>query len=119
MSEENKANQTEEIITEEGYVLRPRPRPSTDVTIRVPLDALASIDRVAAHRGMSREALLRFYIGHELQQDLTRLHAQRIMETTEQALAKHLHSEETIAAILQEIQTATAASTYHHSKEPL
>ena len=69
MNKENETNQPEELVTPEGYVLRPRPRPAADVTIRIPLDTLASIDRVAAQRGMSREALLRFYIGHELRQD--------------------------------------------------
>ena len=82
MNKENESNPTEELVTPEGYVLRRRPRPATDVLIRVPLDTLAAIDRVAAHRGMSREALLRDYIGHELRMDLDQLY---LLETTPKA----------------------------------
>lgn len=109
MNEETEKNTTEEIVTAEGYVLRPRPRPSIEVALQMPLDVVASIDQVATHRGMSREALLRFYIGHELRQDLMRLQSQRMMETTEQVLTKHLNSAEEVSAILQEIRTQTAA----------
>ncbi len=98
MNKENETNQTEELATSEGHVLRRRPRPATDVTIRVPLDTLASIDRVAAHRDMSREALLRYYIGHELRVDLAQFHLQEPFKTSEQKLAGHLQAEEIAAA---------------------
>ena len=98
MNKENETNQTEELVTPEGYVLRRRPRPATDVSIRIPLDTLASIDRVAAHREMSREALLRYYIGHELRVDLDQLYLQEPFKTSEQKLAEHLQVEEIAAA---------------------
>ncbi len=91
MNKENETNQTEELVTPEGYVLRRRPRPATDVSIRIPLDTLASIDRVAAHREMSREALLRYYIGHELRIDLDQLYLQ---ETAEREQPKQPQAEE-------------------------
>lgn len=116
MNEANKIGKQEEVIAEEGYVLRPRPRPSEKVTISIPRDTLASIDRVAAHRGMSREALLKLYLGHGLRQDLAQLFSQRLLETTALVLSKHLQSEEEVAAILQEIRTATAAQTSHPTK---
>jgi hypothetical protein len=101
--------QETEIVTEEGYVLKPRPRPSEDVTLRIPLDALASIDRIAAARDMSREALMKFYIGQGLRQDLAKQYGERVLEKTAQVLTKHLQSEEEVSAILREIRLETAA----------
>lgn len=98
MNKENETKPPEELVTPEGYVLRPRPRPATDVTIRIPLDTLAAIDRVAAQRGMSREALLRYYIGHELRVDLAEFHLQEPFKTSEQKLAESQQVEETAAA---------------------
>jgi hypothetical protein len=97
------------IVTEEGYVLKPRPRPSAEVTLRLPLDVLASIDRIAATRDMSREALLRYYIGQGLRQDLAKQYGDRVLEKTAQVFTNHLQSEEAVSAILQEIRTATTA----------
>ena len=98
MNKELETNETEEIITPEGYVLRPYPRPSTEVTIRIPLDTLASIDRVAAQRDMPREALLRYYIGHELRMDLAKFNLQEPFKTREQRMAESLQAEERAAA---------------------
>ncbi|MCI0525028.1 MAG: hypothetical protein L0Y75_07160 [Acidobacteria bacterium] len=98
-----------EIVTEEGYTLRPRPRPSEDVILRLPLDALASIDRIAASRDMSREAIIKFYIGQGLRQDLAKLYGERVLEKTAQVLTKHLQSEEEVSAILREIRAEAAA----------
>jgi len=105
----NEAMEETEIVTEEGYVLKPRPRPSEDVTLRLPLDALDSIDRIAASRDMSREALIKFYIGQGLRQDLAKLYGERVLEKTAQVLTKHLQSEEEVSAILREIRTEAAA----------
>jgi hypothetical protein len=49
-----------------------RPRPSEGVVLSIPLDALASIREIAAERDMSPEALLRFYVGQGLRQDIAR-----------------------------------------------
>lgn len=98
-----------EIVTEEGYVLKPRPRPSEDVTLRIPIDALASIDRIAAARDMTREALMKFYIGQGLRQDLAKQYGERVLEKTAQVLSKHIQSEEEVSAILREIRLQTAA----------
>lgn len=58
------------VTTEEGFALRFRPRPSTTVTLPIPNDTLAALEKVAAGRDMSVEALLKFYIGQGLRQDL-------------------------------------------------
>ncbi|MGH9940437.1 MAG: hypothetical protein ACREAM_29695 [Blastocatellia bacterium] len=105
----NEIKEETEIVTEEGYVLKPRLRPSEDVTLRIPLDALASIDLVAAARDMTREALMKFYIGQGLRQDLAKQYGERVLEKTAQALSKHIQSEEEVSAILREIRLQTAA----------
>lgn len=107
MNEVNNADESEEIITPEGWVLRPRPRPSTDVTIRMPLDVVASIEGVAAKRNISREALIRFYVGQGLRQDL---YPYDLLTAAKQVLSSHFQSEEEVAAILKDIQSVAATS---------
>ena len=82
---------------EEGFALRFRPRPSTSVTITIPVDTLASLEKAAASRDMSAEALMKVYIGQGLRQDLSKLFADRLLEKTEQVLARHLQSEEEVS----------------------
>jgi hypothetical protein len=54
-----------------------RPRPSEDVVLSIPVDALASIREIAAERDMSAEALLKFYIGQILRRDIAQRFAAR------------------------------------------
>ncbi len=56
---------------------------------------------------MPLEALVKFYIGQGLRQDLAKLFSDRVLETTAQVLARHIQSEDEILAIIQEIQTET------------
>jgi len=92
------------IVTEEGVRLTPRPRPSAEVSLRLPLDVLASLDQIAPTRSMSRDALLRFYIGQGLREDLAKRFGDRVLEKTKEVLMQHLQSEEEATAILQEIR---------------
>lgn len=82
------------------------PRETETISITVPKDVLASIEKVAAGRDMSVQALLKFYIGQELRQDLARLFGDRVLESTEQVLGKHIQSQEEISAIIREIRGA-------------
>ncbi len=88
--------------------LRIRPRETETVSIKVPKDALASLDRVAAHRDMSREALLKLYVGQGLRQDLSKQYAERVLATAATVLARHLESREEASAILREIQAESS-----------
>jgi len=63
---------------------------------------------------MSFHALLKFYIGQGLQQDLSRLFADRFLDTTAEVLARHFKSEEEVSAIMREIQEASAQSSSEH-----
>jgi hypothetical protein len=89
-----------------------RPRESESVTLQLPKTVLASLKTVIEKRSMSSvEALIRFYIGRGLRQDLSQLFAEkmteRMMDTTAQVLARHLGSEAEVAAVMQEIRQAT------------
>ena len=50
-----------------------RSRATEKVYIEMPKEALTSLKQVAAHRDMSVRALLKFYIGQGLRQDIASL----------------------------------------------
>ncbi|MFN6528220.1 hypothetical protein [Nostoc sp. ChiSLP03a] len=58
---------------EEEQKLHLRPRATETVSIKIPIDTLRSLEKVAASQDMSPEALLKFYIGQSLRQDLAKL----------------------------------------------
>ena len=57
----------------EEITLNIKPRPSEKVSISIPQDTLASLKTIANNQDMSLEALLKFYIGQGLRQDLAKL----------------------------------------------
>ncbi|WP_449418129.1 hypothetical protein [Phormidium nigroviride] len=85
-----------------------RSRITEIVSIEIPTDSLASLQKIAAIRDMSVEALLKFYIGQGLRADLTKAFSERLLNTTAEVLARHLNSEEEISTIMREIQAETA-----------
>jgi hypothetical protein len=92
--------------TEEGFELRFRPRAMETVPLEIPKDVLGSLEKVAAIRDMSYQALLKFYIGQGLRQDLSRLFADHVLDKAAEVLAKHLQSEEDVLKIMREIRAA-------------
>lgn len=60
----------DEIVTEEGFVLRPCPRPTTEFVINIPNDVIETLEKIATARDMSVKALIRQYFGHGLRSDL-------------------------------------------------
>src|ERR687885_507995 len=88
----------------EEFELCLRPRVTETVSIEIPADTLESLKKVAASQDMSVDALLKFYIGKSLRQDLVKVFSERILDTTAQVLARHIESEEEISAILREIR---------------
>ena len=91
--------------SEEALKLPIRPRETDTVSIEIPRDTLESLRKVAASRDMSYQALVKFYVGQGLRQDVSKLFADRVLETTAQVLTQHLRSEEA-SAIMREIQVA-------------
>jgi post-segregation antitoxin (ccd killing protein) len=61
----------EEIITEEGFVLKFYPRETKNISINISVDTLEVIEKKAKERDMSVSALLKFYINQGLREDLT------------------------------------------------
>ena len=93
---------------EEELMLQLRPRPVETVSIEIPKDTLEALKKIAAHRDMSYQALLKFYIGQGLRQDLAKHFADRLLETTARVLARHIRSPEEVSAIMQEIRREAA-----------
>jgi len=85
-----------------------RPRDLTDVSLKVPVDVLESLRKVATARDMSVEALLRFYVGDGLRQDVSRYWGDRVLETVEEVLPKHIASKEEVDSIIEEIRSESA-----------
>jgi hypothetical protein len=98
-----------EMITEEGFVLKFRERESEGVTLNIPKDVLASLEKVAKKRDLSVHALLKIYIGRNLRQDLANYFSDNILERTEEVLSRRLQSKEEVSEILREIKHDLAA----------
>ncbi len=94
--------------SEEEIKLQLRPRTAEIVSLNIPIDTLASLDKIATNRDMSVEALLKFYIGQGLREDLAKVFSERLLDKTAQVLARHLESAEEISTIIREIQAETA-----------
>lgn len=88
----------------EPVELRVRPRVVETISLSVPKDTLESLQKVARQKDMPLEALLKFYIGKCLRQDLTQLFADQVLDSTAKVLTRHNHSEAEVAEILQEIR---------------
>ncbi len=104
-----KKQTNQSVKTEEGFELKLRSRNNKSVTIHIPADTLTSLEKIAAGRDMSVEALLKTYIGQSLRQDLAKLSADRVLEKTEQVLTKHIKSQKEISAILKEIRVESVS----------
>jgi hypothetical protein len=84
--------------------LKLRPRPSTTVQLKVPTDTYEHLERIAAARDLSLDALLKLYIGQGLRQDLAQRFADHVLDLTAQVLTRHGQSPEQVEAILREIR---------------
>jgi len=81
-----------------------RPRAVEVVSVKIPTDTLEALKKVACSRDMSYQALLKLYIGQGLRQDMAKLYAEQVLETTAQVLTRHIQSSEEVSAIMQEIR---------------
>lgn len=86
--------------------LKFRLRPQQAIELFVPADILPSLDEVAKHRDMPRDALIRFYIGKGLRQDLAQMFGEKVMEATAQVLSRHQVTKEQADEIVKEIRRA-------------
>lgn len=86
-----------------------QPRETKAITLNIPLEALESLRKIAAKRDMSEQALLKFYIGQGLREDLSTIQSDHILEKTEEVLSKHIESKEEVSIILREIRAGYSA----------
>jgi len=91
----------------EEIKLQVRPRFTEVLSIKIPRDTLASLEEVADNKDMSIEALLKFYIGQGLREDIAKLFNERLLNTTVQVLSRHIESQEEVSKIIQEIKSET------------
>jgi hypothetical protein len=92
------------------FEVKLRTRETESVSIPIPKDTLVSLSKVAASRDMSVSALLKFYIGQGLRHDLAALLGDRVLETTEQVLTKHIQSQEEVSSIIHEIRSQVVSN---------
>lgn len=95
----------EEVDPVDNLDLKFRPRETETISIEIPKDTLASLQKVASTRDMSSQALLKFYIGQGLRNDLARLFGDHVLDTATEVLKRHIQSEEEVSSIIREIQT--------------
>ena len=62
---------------EEDIKLQIKPRATEAVLLQIPVDAMRSLEEVAASRDMSIDALLKLYIGNGLREDKAKLFSDR------------------------------------------
>ena len=91
----------------EEVKLQMRPRVTEVVSVKIPIDTLASLEEIAVNKDMSIEALLKFYIGQGLREDISKLFNERLLNTTVQVLSRHIESQEEVSKIIQEIKAET------------
>ena len=88
--------------------LKIRARPSRMVSIRIPQDTLDALKRVAGHKDMAYQALIKFYVGQGLRADLASLHSQRVIDAASEILRRHVKSPRKVFTIVEQIRKATA-----------
>ena len=91
----------------EEMKLQVHPRVTEVLSIKIPRDTLTSLEEVADNKDMSIEALLKFYIGQGLREDIAKLFNERLLNTTVQVLSRHIESQEEVSKIIQEIKSET------------
>jgi hypothetical protein len=67
-----------EIVTEEGFALKFYPRETKTVSLKLSTDVVDLLRKKAEEREMPIEALLKFYIGQCLRQDLSKEEAKEL-----------------------------------------
>ncbi|CAN5124880.1 hypothetical protein BH20ACI1_BH20ACI1_27500 [soil metagenome] len=67
-----------EIVTEEGFTLKFYPRETETVTLEISTDTLEVLEKKAKEKDLPLKALLKFYVGQGLRQDLSQEEAKEL-----------------------------------------
>lgn len=95
----------------EQVEIRWRKAESESVSIDLPKTAIASLEKVAQNKEMSVNALLKFYIGRGLRQDLSDLSANQLLDAVAEVLSDRLGSQADADAVMREIRQKSAQIT--------
>ena len=76
---------------------------SKSVAIDLPKTAIASLKKVVQNKDMSVKALLKFYIGQGLRQDLSDLSVNQLLGAVAEVLGEHLGSAVETEQLMREI----------------
>ena len=87
----------------EQVEIRWRKAESKSVAIELPRTAIASLKKVAQNKDMSVKALLKFYIGRGLRQDLSNLSANQLLDAVAQVLGERLCLQAETEQLMREI----------------
>ena len=71
-------NKSKKIITEEGFELKFYPQDTEEISISIPKLTLEALENVAKGKNLPLKALLKFYIGQGLRNDLTKEEAKEL-----------------------------------------
>ncbi len=89
----------------ENSELKIKPRPSEIVSIKIPLDTLENLKKIAQNRNMSLESLIKFYIGKNLREDISQEFSAKLYNSTIKVLSKYISSESEREDIINEIKS--------------
>ncbi len=67
-----------EIVTEEGFTLKFYPRETKTVELEISVETLEALESKAKERDLPLKALLKFYVGQGLRQDLSQEEAKEL-----------------------------------------
>ena len=74
----NMKKDKKEVVTEEGFALKFYPRETKTIALELSADTVDVLEKKAKQRDMPLEALLKFYIGQGLRQDLSQEEAKEL-----------------------------------------
>jgi len=87
-------------------------RPATPITMRMPVDVVEDLKRMARLKGMSGyQALIKFYVGQGLRKDLAELEANTITQRMGEILLKYNIDSTVVEKVLKTIQKDTQSIT--------
>jgi len=71
-------NNSKKIMMEEGVELKPYTEEKEEVTINIPKLTFEALEKIAERRDLPLKALLKFYIGQGMRQDLSEEEAKEL-----------------------------------------
>ena len=71
-------NNSKKIMTEEGFELKPYPEEKEEITISIPKLTFEALEKIAKRRDLPLKAIVKFYIGQGMRQDLSEEEAKEL-----------------------------------------